>query len=84
MLASKLLDGALFESFSLMPCLLQRTRTYKSVVAPVAKACADFAKAWLDEASQVGFSKLPPEVAVRALEDGITVPRTPLSYLRMT
>ena len=42
------------------------------MVAPVAKACADFAKAWLDEASQVGFSKLPPEVAVRALEDGIT------------
>ena len=44
----------------------------RSVVAPVAKACADFAKAWLDEASQVGFSKLPPEVAVRALEDGVT------------
>ena len=71
-LASKLLDGALFESAFADALSSAKNTDIRSVVAPVAKACADFAKAWLDEASQVGFSKLPPEVAVRALEDGIT------------
>ena len=71
-LASKLLDGALFESAFADALSSAKNTDIRSVVAPVAKACADFAKAWLDEASQVGFSKLPPEVAVRALEDGVT------------
>lgn len=71
-LASKLLDGALFES-AFSDALSSATHTdVRSVVAPVARACADFAKSWLDEASQVGFSKLPPEVAITALQDGIT------------
>lgn len=71
-LASKLLDGALFES-AFSDALSSATHTdVRSVVAPVARACADFAKSWLDEASQVGFSKLPPSVAVKALNDGIT------------
>ena len=70
-LASKLLDGALFESAFADALSSAKNTDLRSVVAPVAKACADFAKAWLLEASSAGFSKLPPEVALDALERAV-------------
>ena len=70
-LASKLLDGALFRAPSLMHCPAKNTDIRS--VAPVAKACADFAKACLTR--PVNGFEAPPEVAVRALEDGIGLGR---------